>query len=126
MGGAYIGRGECRHSHSPDTERRPENTSYERQSRQERGWWRTGTDKLASYGLETEVWISENSTISDSNPIYWAGTESGLMEIYNFPEAIYATDGSKGNTGMGAGVYRHDTKGGGCWERMKSNNWRVL
>ena len=21
----------------------------------ERGWWRTGTDKLASYGLETEV-----------------------------------------------------------------------
>jgi len=24
----------------------------------ERGWWRTGTDKLASYGLETKVWIS--------------------------------------------------------------------
>ena len=33
----------------------------------ERGWWRTGTDKLASYGLETEVWISQNSTIPDSN-----------------------------------------------------------
>jgi len=24
----------------------------------ERGWWRGGTDKLASYGLDTEVWIS--------------------------------------------------------------------
>jgi len=32
--------------------------------------------------------------------IYWAGTESGLMEIYNFPGVIYATDGSKGSTGM--------------------------
>ena len=36
------------------------------------------------------------------------------MEIYNFPGVIYATDGSKGSTGMGAGFYRHDTKGGGC------------
>ena len=35
----------------------------------ERGWWRTGTEKLASYGLETEVWISQNSTIPDSNII---------------------------------------------------------
>jgi len=36
------------------------------------------------------------------------------MDIYNFPGVIYATDGSKGSTGMGAGFYRHDTKGGGC------------
>jgi len=36
------------------------------------------------------------------------------MEIYNFPGVIYTTDGSKGSTGMGAGFYRHDTKGGGC------------
>jgi len=35
----------------------------------ERGWWRTETDKLASYGLDTEVWISQNSTIFDSNII---------------------------------------------------------
>jgi len=79
------------------------------------------------------VWISQNSTIPDSNiiatksekdlidmrsegvePIYWAGTESGLMEIYNFPGIIYATDGSKGSTEMGAGFHRHDTKGVGC------------
>jgi len=33
----------------------------------ERGWWRMGTDNLASYGLNTEVWISQDSTISDSN-----------------------------------------------------------
>jgi len=30
----FTRRGRCRHSHSPGTERRPENTSYERQSRQ--------------------------------------------------------------------------------------------
>jgi len=105
----------------------------------ERGWWRTGTDKLASYGLETKVWINQDSTISNSNilaleallqtksekdlpdmrsdwveSIYWAGTESSPMDIHNFPGVIYVTDGSKGSTGMGAGFYRHDTKGGGC------------
>jgi len=32
------------------------------------------------------------------------------MNIYNFLGVIYATDGSKGSTGMGAGFYRHDTK----------------
>jgi len=72
----------------------------------EKGWWRTGTDKLASYGLDTEVWISQDSTISNASmlaledllqaqsekdlqdmrsdgveSIYWAGTELGLMEI---------------------------------------------
>jgi len=46
-------------------------------------------------------------------PIYWAGTESGLMDIYNFPGVVYATDGSKGSTRMGTGFYRHNTKGGG-------------
>jgi len=105
----------------------------------ERWRLRTGTDKLALYSLETEVWISQNSTIPDSNfivleallqtksekdlldmrsegvdTIYWMGTESGLMDIYNFPGVIYATDCSKGGTGMGAGFYRHDTKGGVC------------
>jgi len=76
--------------------------------------------------LDTKVWISKDSTISDSNilaleellqtksgnnlpdmrsdaveSIYWAGTELGLMDIYNFPGVIYATDSSKGSTGMG-------------------------
>jgi len=45
--------------------------------------------------------------------IYWAGTESGLMDIYKFPMIIYATDGSKSSKRM-AGFYRHDTKRGGC------------
>jgi len=36
--------------------------------------------------------------------IYWMGTESGLMGIYNFPGFIYATDGSKGSIGMGAHI----------------------
>ena len=37
--------------------------------------------------------------------IYWAGPESGLMDIYNFPGVIYAKDGSKGSTGMGASTH---------------------
>jgi len=36
------------------------------------------------------------------------------LDIYNFPGVIYATDGSNGSTGMGAGFYRHDIKGDGC------------
>jgi len=36
------------------------------------------------------------------------------MDISNFSEVIYATDGSKGSTGMAAGFYRHDPKGGRC------------
>jgi len=92
-----------------------------------KGWRRTGTDKLASTGLDTEVWINQDSTISRANmlaleellqtksekdlpdmcsdgveSIYWAGTESGLLDIYNFSGVIYATDGSKSSTGMGA------------------------
>jgi len=99
-----------------------------------REWWRTGTDKLASYGLDTKVWISQDSTVANSNilalekflqtksekdlpdmrsdgveSIYWAG----LMDTYNFPGVIYAMDGSKGSIGMGAGFYQHDSKGGG-------------
>jgi len=30
----------------------------------EKGWWRTGHDRLASYGMETEVWIGHDSRIS--------------------------------------------------------------
>jgi len=37
--------------------------------------------------------------------IYWAGVESDLIDIYNFPGVIYATDGSKGSTGMGASTH---------------------
>jgi len=105
----------------------------------EKEWWRMGTDRLASYGLETEVWISSQRMIPEAdilgheallqtesekdlpdmrsvgvNSIYWAGTKSGLMGIHNFPGAIYATDGSNSSKGMGAGFYRHDAKGGGC------------
>ena len=37
--------------------------------------------------------------------IYWAGVESDLMDIYNFPGVIYAKDGSKGSTGMEASTH---------------------
>ena len=29
--------------------------------------------------------------------IYWPNTESGLIDIHNFPVVIYATDGLKSN-----------------------------
>jgi len=45
---------------------------------------------------------------------YWAVTESGLMDIHNFPGVIYATDESKSSKGIRASFYRHDTEGGGC------------
>jgi len=105
----------------------------------EKGWWKTGTDKLASHGLDTEVWVSSLSKVSRDDmldleeilnsgstkdlpdmradgveEIYWAGTETGLMDILNFPGVVYATDGSKSSNGMGAGFYRHDTRSGGC------------
>jgi len=100
-----------------------------------REWWRTGTDKLASYGLDTEVWVSQGSTISRANmlaleeilqtesgkdipdirsdgveSIYWACTELGLMDIYNFIGVIYATDGSKSSKEMGHLRYRRIEK----------------
>ena len=51
----------------------------------ERGWRRTGTDKLASYGLETEVWISQNSTIPDSN-IIALGLTAFFLSHFFFPK----------------------------------------
>jgi len=105
----------------------------------EKYWWKTGTDRLASHGLDTEVWVSLNcgplservlpreellnsESHKDSPDIrtdgvedaYWLRTESGLIDIPHFPGVIYATDGSHSDKGMGAGFYRHDTKGGGC------------
>ena len=48
--------------------------------------------------------------------IYWAGTETELLRILEFPGIIYATDGSKDNNGVGARFYRdrYDTRGDGC------------
>jgi len=73
----------------------------------ERGWWRTGKDKHASYCLDTDVWIIKHIILALSallqtksekdlpdmrsdgvESVYWAGTESGLMDISNFPEVI--------------------------------------
>jgi len=33
-------------------------------------------------------------------PIYWAGTESGLMEVYNFPGVIYAIEVGRHDEGL--------------------------
>jgi len=112
--------------HSPDPDWRPENPPYQRERQQGETVVEDGNGKFC-LSLDTKVWISQDSTISiasilaleellhtksekDSQDmrshgvasIYWADTESGLMDIYNLPGVIYATDGSQGSTGMGA------------------------
>jgi len=89
--------------------------------------------------MTTEVWIStkgkmfeatrtaiqealeEESTkdtpsfgSEDLEKIQRSGTEAGLLGIYNFPGAVYATDGSNDKGVMGAGYYRLDENRGGC------------
>jgi len=89
--------------------------------------------------MTTEVWISTRGKIPEitrtaiqgaleaDNPkdtpsfgsedlevIQRAGTEAGLLGIYNFPGAVYATDGSNDKGVIGAGYYRLDENRGGC------------
>jgi len=105
----------------------------------EKHWWKTGIDRLAFNRLDTEVWVSLNcgppsecvlaleelinsESLKDSPDMrtdgvegaHGPGTESGLIGSHHFLGVIYATDGSHTDKGMGAGFYRHDTKGGGC------------
>jgi len=104
-----------------------------------KGWWREGKDELATHSLTTEVWISTRGksteitqtaiqkaleadntkdTLSfgseDLEKIHKASTEAGLLEIYNFPGAVYATDGSSNKGVMRVGYYRLDENRGGC------------
>jgi len=105
----------------------------------EKHWWKTGTDKLASHGLDTEVWVGINCHAPDDRKLdlegflnteslkdlpemrsdgvedsYWTGTELSLIGIPHFPGVVYATDGSHSTKGMGAGFYRQYIKGGVC------------
>jgi len=104
-----------------------------------KGWWREGKDELATHSMTTEVWISTRGKIPDTTwiaiqealeadttkdtpsfgsedfeVIPRAGTEAGLVGIYNFPWAVYATDGSNDKGVVGAGYYKLDENRGGC------------
>jgi len=50
----------------------------------------------------------------DFEEIHRSGTEAGLLGIYNFPGAAYATDGSNDKGVMGAGYFKLDEHRGGC------------
>jgi len=52
--------------HSSDPDWRPKNPLYQRESQQGERVEEDGNG-LASYGLDTTVWISQDSTISNSN-----------------------------------------------------------
>jgi len=83
----------------------------------DKGWWREAKDELATHSMTTEVWIITRGQISeatrmaiqealeeestkdtfsfeteDLEEIHRSGTEAGLLGIYNFPGAVYATD----------------------------------
>jgi len=90
--------------------------------------------------MTTEVWISTRGKIQETsqtaiqesleteNPkdtpcfgtadledIHRASTEAGLLSIYNFPGAVYATDGSNDKGVMGVDFYRlHENRGKCC------------
>jgi len=50
----------------------------------------------------------------DLEEIHRSGTEAGLLGIYNFSGAVYATDGSNDRGAMGAGYFKLDEHRGGC------------
>jgi len=52
--------------------------------------------------------------MEDLEVIHRSGSEAGLFGIYNFPGAVYATDGSNDKGIMGAGYSRLDEHRGGC------------
>jgi len=51
--------------------------------------------------------------------IHRTGTEAGLLGIYNFPGAVYVTDGSNDTGVIGAAYYRLDENRGGCCQLGK-------
>jgi len=82
-----------------------------------KGWWREGKDKLATHSMTTEVWISTKGQIpeatrmaiqevleeghkkdtpsfgmEDLEVLHRAGSEAGLLGIYNFPGAVGSND----------------------------------
>ena len=102
-------------------------------------WWREGKDEFATHSMTTEVWMSTRGRISeatcialqealeednkkdtpsfereDLEEIHKAGTEAGLLGIYNFPGLVYATDGSNVRGFMGVGFFKLDEYRGGC------------
>jgi len=65
---------------------------------------------------------SPGSRQNERYSLFWVGRprgntqsrkEAGLLGIYNFPGAVYATDGSNDKGVMGAGYYRLDENRGG-------------
>lgn len=96
----------------------------------ERGWWRSGQDKLVSYATPLEGWVAkgqildaglisaltgalQNNALNEKPFLddsilahcYRQGTEMGLLGLHSIKRDIYATDGSLEGGKMGAGVY---------------------
>ena len=66
------------------------------------------TPSFGMEDLDTDL-IQRRASYTDLvHLIHRSGTKAGLVGIYNFPGAVYATDGSNDKKVMGAGFYRLD------------------
>ena len=63
---------------------------------------------------DTDCGMSSELANEDLEEIHRSGTEAGLLGIYNFPGAVYATDGSNDRGVMGAGFFMLNEHRGGC------------
>jgi len=73
--------------------------------------------------MSTQEALEEGNTkdtpsfgMEDREVIHKSGSEAGFLGIYNFPGAVYATDGSNDKGIMGAGYFRLDEHRGGCYQ----------
>ena len=62
----------------------------------------------------TQIYFIEAFGDEDLEIIHRSGTEARLLGIYNFPGAVYATDGSNDRGVMGAGFFLLNEHRGGC------------
>ena len=73
-----------------------------------------GTPSFGMEDLDTDLVQRRASYINLVHLIHRSGTKAGLVGIYNFPGAVYATDGSNDKRVMVVGFYRLDENRGGC------------
>ena len=74
------------------------------------------TSSFGMEDLDTDLIQKRASYTGLVHLIHRSFTKAGLVGIYNFPGAVYATDGSNDKRVMGAGFYRLDENRGGSYQ----------
>ena len=80
-------------------------------------WINTGGQIWEATRMAIQEALEEKNTkdtpsfgTEDLEEIHRSGTAAGLLGIYNFPGAVYATDGSNDKGVMGAGYFKLDER----------------